>query len=81
MNLPLNGYCTQHFCAAYKLVYWWDVPPFYQRYQSSQLEMCRAALALMVSFGAFVGEVHVRVQSAGLHKLHTDAAGLAQENK
>lgn len=35
----------------------------------------------MVSFGAFVGEINVRVQSAGLHKLHIDAPGSAQEDK
>lgn len=43
--------------------------------------MCRTTSTLMVSFGAFVGEIGVRVQSAGLHKLHSDAPGSAQEDK
>lgn len=54
---------------------------FYQRYRSCQLDMCRATLALMVNSGAFVGETGVRVQSAGLHKLHVDAPGPPQADK
>lgn len=46
-----------------------------------QLGMCRATSALMVDSGTFVGEMHVRVQSAGLHKLRIDAPGSPQEDK
>lgn len=46
-----------------------------------QLDMCRATSALMVKSDTFVGEIHVRVQSAGLHKLHIDAPRSPQEDK